>query len=256
MELARARRARLPRAGAALDDPRRGGVPLQARADPRRRLCGAAEVVARAPAPADGADWLQARSLADELVEIRAYHLDHAAELEEELEGAVAGRARRRGGRGARAGRPAGARARGECAPRAACSSAPPSSSDDARAALPGRARRLAADRHSRRSRRRWREVSDAAHEAGDARIEGRALIALAEVALYRDADTDCARELAGRALDVVDEPTTRARFDALEVLGNACWWEGDLDEVERLSQERLAIAERDRAAATSRRRA
>ena len=33
-----ARRARLPRPRAALDDPRRGGVPLQARADPRRRV--------------------------------------------------------------------------------------------------------------------------------------------------------------------------------------------------------------------------
>ncbi len=34
-------------------------------------------------------------------------------------------------------------------------------------------------------------------------------------------------------------------RFDALEVLGTVCWWEGDLDEVERLATERLAIAER-----------
>jgi predicted ATPase len=35
------------------------------------------------------AHWLHGRSYADELVEIRAYHLDHAAELEKELHGAV-----------------------------------------------------------------------------------------------------------------------------------------------------------------------
>src|SRR4029079_13698911 len=88
-------------------------------------------------------------------------------------------------------------------------------------------------------------EIKDAARGAGDVRIEGRALIHLAKVALYRDADTEGARELAGRALDVVDEDDDRARFDALEVIGNASWWEGRLDEVERLSQERLALAER-----------
>ena len=49
-------------------------------------------------------------------------------------------------------------------------------------------------------------EVSEAAHEVGDGRIEGRALTMLAQIALYRDADNDCARELAGRALRVIDD--------------------------------------------------
>ena len=88
-------------------------------------------------------------------------------------------------------------------------------------------------------------EVSDAAHAAGDRRIEGRALTALARVSLYRDTDNACARELATRALAVVELTDDVGRFDALEVLGTVCWWEGDLDEVERLATERLAIADR-----------
>jgi tetratricopeptide (TPR) repeat protein len=64
-------------------------------------------------------------------------------------------------------------------------------------------------------------------------------------VALYRDTDNDSARELATRALAVVELTDDVGRFDALEMLGTICWWVGDLDEVERLATERLAIAER-----------
>ena len=75
-------------------------------------------------------------------------------------------------------------------------------------------------------------------------------------MALYRDADTDCARELAGRALDVVDDSDDVGRFDALEVLGNACWWEGDLDEVERHLERAARDCRAHRAARPSERRA
>ena len=88
-------------------------------------------------------------------------------------------------------------------------------------------------------------EVSEAASSAGDHRVEVRALTALARVSLYRDTDNACARELAVRALDVVEEADDVGRFDALEVIGTVSYWEGDLDEVERLATERLAIAER-----------
>ena len=60
------------------------------------------------------AQWLAERPVADELVEIRAYHLDVATQLAEELEGAVPDGARDRGGRCPRAGGSARARARGE----------------------------------------------------------------------------------------------------------------------------------------------
>ncbi len=89
------------------------------------------------------------------------------------------------------------------------------------------------------------REVREAAHAEGDRHIEGRALIALSQVALYVDADNTCARELAVAALDLVEEADDVGRFDALDVLGTLAWWEGDLDEVERLAVERIAIAER-----------
>ena len=71
----------------------------------------------------------QAAAVADELVEIRAYHLDEAAELEEELEGRVAGRARRRCRRSARAGRAAGRSRARRIAAAPTCSCAPSSSS-------------------------------------------------------------------------------------------------------------------------------
>ena len=66
-------------------------------------------------------------------------------------------------------------------------------------------------------------EVSEAAASAGDHRVEVRALTALARVSLFRDADNACARELAGRALDVVEEADEVGRFDVLEVIGTVC---------------------------------
>ena len=54
------------------------------------------------------ASWLHGPA-SHQLVEIRAYHLRHAAELEEELQGCC-GRARRGGRRGTRPGRPPRAR--------------------------------------------------------------------------------------------------------------------------------------------------
>ena len=87
--------------------------------------------------------------------------------------------------------------------------------------------------------------VREAAHEAGNAAIESRALIVLAHLALYRDGDNDSARELAGRAHTVAEPDDDVARFDASEVLQNVAWWEGDLEEVERRATEGLAVAER-----------
>ena len=190
------------------------------------------------------ADWLTGRTVADELVEIRAYHLDEAAQL-------VAG-----AGRGA----------------------VPAELAADAAAVIEHAGRRALAREANRTARRlfvraaeleptlerrylaaraAWRmtdiptvstemkDVCDAAHEAGDRRIEGRALTALAHVALTRDGDNDGARELAALALEVIDAADDIGRFDALELLSTVGWWEGDLAEVERIATERLAIAER-----------
>jgi hypothetical protein len=55
--------------------------------------------------------------------------------------------------------------------------------------------------------------VRIAAHEAGERKIEGRALTALSEVALYRDADVQKAQELIDEAVETladVSHPDTR----------------------------------------------
>ena len=174
------------------------------------------------------ADWLSGRTVADELVEIRAYHLDEAAVLETELEGRVpADLAAAAAAALEQAGRRALAREANAVARR-----------------LLVRATELESslERRYLAARAAWRltdiptvstemlAVSDASRDAGDRRIETRALVALAHVALYRDADNDCARELGTRALGVVESDDGVGRFDTLEVLGIVCWWEGDLD--------------------------
>jgi len=189
------------------------------------------------------ADWLAGRAAGDELVEIRAYHLDEAAQIARELEGRV-----------------------------------PPELASDAAVALE-RAGRRALAREANRSARRlllravdleptlerryqaaraaWRmtdipavssemeAVCGLAREAGDNRIEGRALTALAQVTLYRDTDHVRARELANEALRVIDAGDDVGRFDALETVAITRWWEGDLAEVEKLADQKLEIAER-----------
>ncbi len=189
------------------------------------------------------AHWLAGRPVAEELVEIRAYHLDESAKLEAELEGRVSPElAVETAAALEQAGRRALAREANAVARR-----------------LFSRAIELETTLQRRylAAQAAWRmtdlptvsvemlEVSEAAHAAGEPRVEGRALTALARVALFRDADTDCARELAGRALAVVEETDDVGRFDALDVLGTVSYWEGDLDEAERLANERLVIAER-----------
>jgi len=189
------------------------------------------------------AAWLGARTSADELVEIQAYHLDEAAQIACELEGKV-----------------------------------PPELASDAAAVLERAGRRALAREANRTARRlllravdleptlerrfqaaraAWRmtdipavsaemeAVSELAREAGDNRVEGRALTALAQVALYRDADHVRARELANDALLVIDASDDVGRFDALETLATTHWWEGQLVEVERLANEKLELAER-----------
>ena len=64
-------------------------------------------------------------------------------------------------------------------------------------------------------------------------------------MALSRDADVPRAREVADAALDVLPEDDDAGRFDALALLGQIGWWEGDLTAVERFTQQTLEIARR-----------
>jgi tetratricopeptide (TPR) repeat protein len=87
--------------------------------------------------------------------------------------------------------------------------------------------------------------VRASAQEAGERKIEGRALTALAEVALYRDADVPRARELLDDALVVladVEHPDTRFEaFMARSLIGG---WLGDFEESERFQCKALEVAQ------------
>src|SRR5207253_2649135 len=84
---------------------------------------------------------------------------------------------------------------------------------------------------------------ADAA-EQGDRWCEARALSALSEVALNRDADVDEANRLAALALDVADGNDYEPRFDALHVLNTGAWWRGRLTDSERYARDQLALAQ------------
>ena len=189
------------------------------------------------------AAWLGERA-GEELVEIRAYHLDHACALRAELDGA-----------------------------------APPDLARAAAAALEAAGRRAHA-REANRSARKlflravelepslerryhaakaawrmtdlpavWREMQDVCREAeaaGDRRVQGKALTALADVALLRNADAAEASRLAEKALGLLAEDDP-ARVDALSTRATAAWWRGDLTSHERFTREALDVARRVR---------
>ncbi|MFL5934628.1 MAG: ATP-binding protein [Gaiellaceae bacterium] len=189
------------------------------------------------------ARWLAGRTAGDELVEIRAHHLQDAVTLEEELEGRVS---RDLATEAAAALEQAGRRAlarEAHAVSRRLFVRAVELDPTLERRYLAARAAWKLTDFPTVRTE--MEEVREAAHASGDRHIEGRALIALSQVALYVDTDNTCARELAVAALDLVEATDDVGRFDALDVLGTLAWWEGDLEEVERLVAERLAIAER-----------
>jgi class 3 adenylate cyclase/tetratricopeptide (TPR) repeat protein len=185
------------------------------------------------------ADWLKERA-AEELVEIRAYHLDQAAALLGELDGAVPVELAQEA---AAALEVAGRRALGREANRSG------------RKLLlravelePTLQRRFQAARAAWRladlpavSREMERVAAEAA-AAGNRAIEGGALTALAEVRLLRDGDLPRAKELAERGLSVL-EPDDR--FRTLMVCAKIARWQGEMDEHERYVREGLELAQR-----------
>jgi tetratricopeptide (TPR) repeat protein len=87
-------------------------------------------------------------------------------------------------------------------------------------------------------------QVREAAHEAGEPIYEGLALTALAEIALNRNADVSQARTLGQQANELLADAPGDARAEVLTVLSSVGWWEGDLDSVERYTNEALEIRE------------
>jgi class 3 adenylate cyclase/tetratricopeptide (TPR) repeat protein len=197
--------------------------------------------LARAQYHARFAEWLQERT-GDELVEIRAYHLDQAVEFLTELEGA----------------------APEELARETAAALVKAAKRAIAREAY-GNARKLGLRALELRptlgaryvaARAAWRlqdfaavqvemeKVREQAHELDERVVEALALTALGEAALRRDGDPDRARELVDSALEILakeDDPV--ARFDALTARAIIGGWHGELDDVVSYMERAYALA-------------
>jgi class 3 adenylate cyclase/tetratricopeptide (TPR) repeat protein len=186
------------------------------------------------------ASWLRERA-GEELLEVRAYHLDHAASLRRELEGEVPAEL---AAEAAAALEEAGRRALAREANRAA-----------RRLFLSALEIEPTLERRFQAARAAWRitdypvvsremeEVCAAAESEGNAAIQGRALTALADAAIVREADVQRAERLVEKALAVLDLDDKVARFDALNVRGTIAWARGDLSTEERVTLEALDLA-------------
>ncbi len=196
---------------------------------------------ARAGHHARFAEWLRERA-GEELLEIRAYHLDHAASLLAELDGAPpADLAREAAETLEEAGRRALAREANQAARHTLLRAVELETTLERRYLAAKAARRLW---DMPAVAREMESVRIEAVEAGDRHIEGRALTALAEVTLQRDADLPRAIELADSALAVLDPSNPVARFDALLVRMWPSWWTGDLSGAKQYASEALALAQ------------
>ncbi|HYY64052.1 MAG TPA: tetratricopeptide repeat protein [Gaiellaceae bacterium] len=196
---------------------------------------------ARADLHARFAAWLRERA-GEELLEIRAYHLDHAAALLAELDGGAP---------------PELAREAAEALETAGRRSLAREANRSARKQLL-RALELepTLERRYEAAKAAWRlgdlpavskemeRVRAEAAEEGDRWCQARALAALAEVTLTRGADVDEAVRLAALVLDVADANDYEPRFDALHVLNTAAWWRGRLTDSEGYARDQLALAQ------------
>jgi predicted ATPase/class 3 adenylate cyclase len=186
------------------------------------------------------AEWLRERA-GGELLEIRAYHLDQAVTLLEELDGAAPAELTHEAATTLEG---AGKRALAREANRSARK-------------LFVRAVELepTLERRFQAARAAWRlsdlpavslemqRVRADAKDAGDRGIEARALTALSDVALQRDSDVAEAARLAQAALDTVAPDDYQARFDALDVLEHTGWWSGEMEKAEAYAREMLETA-------------
>src|SRR6266576_624010 len=186
------------------------------------------------------AEWLAANA-GDELLEIRAFHLDQATRLLAELDGAAPQELREDA---ARALTQAGRRALSREAFRSARK-------------LLLRAVELAPtlERRYLAGRAAWRltdfpavvvemgEVAADAERAGETTLQGRALTALAEAMLQHRADAVTARRLVAQAAEVLAGEAPEVRFETLWMSSEVAAWLGDYAEFERSAKAALAAA-------------
>jgi class 3 adenylate cyclase/tetratricopeptide (TPR) repeat protein len=194
---------------------------------------------ARARSHARFAEWLRKRG-ADELVEIRAHHLDHAASLLAELDGAPPAELAREAAEALEeSGRRSLAREANQAARHAFLRSIE---------LEPTLQRRYFAAKAAWRLddlpavAREMEAVREEAVRVGDKNLEGKALTGLADMVLMREADPVRARELAEQALAIIEDDPP-GRFDALRVAWNASYWVGHLRDAEHYVVEQLELA-------------
>jgi tetratricopeptide (TPR) repeat protein len=195
---------------------------------------------ARAEHHARFAGWLKERA-GEELLEIRAFHLDRATSLLAELDGAAPVELQREA---AEALAEAGLRAFAREANRTA-------RQHFVRAVElePTLRRRYLAARAADRLSdlpavsREMEEVLATAIQEGDGWTQGRALVTLAEAAVLRDADVRAAEEMIDNALAVFEADDLTGRYRALRARATISWMRGDLATEERVMLEALDLA-------------
>jgi len=197
--------------------------------------------LSRAQYHARFAEWLADRT-GEELLEIRAYHLDQAVEFLTELEGAPPEElAQETGDALVKAAKRAVAREAYSTARRLGLRAV------ELRPTLG--ARHIAA-------RAAWRlqdwaavevemaKVRDQAHEQEEPVIEAVALTALGETMLKRHGDCTAAKAIVDNALDLLagkDDPV--AHFDALSVRAHSAAWLGEMEDAVRYMERAYVIA-------------
>jgi class 3 adenylate cyclase/tetratricopeptide (TPR) repeat protein len=186
----------------------------------------------RAALHARFAGWLKERA-GEELLEIRAFHLDRAAYLLAELDGSAP---RELAQEAATALEHAGRRAMGRESFRTARKLLVRSTELEPtleRRWLAARAAQRLGDMHAVSAE--MEAVRVAAVEQENRKLEATALAALAEVALLTGGDLDTAKELATRALDTLPEDApVGSRVEALNVRVQIASWVGDHETAEK----------------------
>ncbi|HEY7422063.1 MAG TPA: AAA family ATPase [Gaiellaceae bacterium] len=186
------------------------------------------------------AEWLRERA-GEELVEILAFHLDQATRLLAELDGAA----------------PAELAEEGAVALTHAGRRALSRESFASARKLLVRAVELAPtlERRYFAARAAWRlsdmtavivemeEVARNAEAAGERRLQGRALTALAEAVLNQRADATAARELVERAVAVLADEEPDIRFEAFRAAASVASWLSDGAAFERWAKLALEAA-------------
>ena len=186
------------------------------------------------------AEWLKERA-GDELLEIRAFHLDRATALITELNGSTPAELEHET---AEVLTEAGLRAFAREANRTARQLFV--RAVELEPTL--RRRYLAARAADRLSdlpavAREMEEVLAAAIGEGDRWTQGRALVTLAEAVLLRGADVQAAEQMIDEALAVFEPDDLEGRFRALRARASIAWAQGDLEKEERLMLEGLELS-------------